>query len=143
MSTTDKSSKLIELLAKEFEKQGYTLKRRAVLEGLSNIKYCFDLVVEDNKGNKIVFSLAPRVKLEDVLVILATRMDINTPHVIIADDIDPQAQELLKELNIFTASFGKNRLSIIADMPNGEVENMAKSILGILTSFLGAKKATA
>ncbi len=135
------SDRLMEFLAKEFEKRGFRLKRRAVLEGISNIRYYFDLVVEDQKGNKIIFSIAPKVKLEDVLVILATRMDLNTPHVIIADDVDPQAQALLNELNIFTASFGRSRLSIIADLPGNEVESLAREILDILTSFLSTKKA--
>ena len=134
------SDRLIEFLAREFEKRGFTLRRRATLEGMSNIKYYFDLIIEDQRGGRIIFSLAPKIKLEDVLVILATRMDLNTPHVIIADDIDPQAQELLKELNIFTASFGRNRLSIIADLPGSEVESLAKEILDILASFLSAKK---
>ena len=122
----------IEDLLKELEKKGYIVKKRENIRGLSGILHTFDFVIENpNTGKRVAITVTDRVDYEHILSLLASRIDTNVTHIVIAKSVNPAILSLLKESNIFV--FSSPNTTLVGHY-GGEGKN---SILKFILELLG------
>ena len=132
-------AEVLEEIVREFEGRGLIVTRRGFIEGISGVKHYFDVIVEDPRtGRKLAFSLTDRIRYEHVLSVLAMRVDAQIPHVVVANEVDPGVEELLRRCNVFTVSFNKPRFSMLSSLPSRDLKEFAKSVAGEILRFLSA-----
>jgi len=131
------SERFIKELMEEFENRGFMVNRRGFIEGISGIRHYFDIILEDPKsGRKIAFSLTDRIRYEHVLSILAMRIDSDTPHVIVANEVEPSIEELLRKYNVFTISFNRPKFSMLMSLPTKDIKQFTKMVTSEILRFL-------
>lgn len=122
-------------LVEEFQKKGLVVKKRALLKGLSGIEHRFDIIVENPEKNKrVAITILDRIDYDHVIQILATRIDVNTPHIIIAKDVRSEIVDLLKSANITVIVQGE--LSAAISTQEKQRRNNLSSILEQIVKLL-------
>ncbi len=98
-------------LERKFREKGFIVTKRKTIEGISGAKHNFDMVIENpSSGARVALSVTERLTVEHILLVLATRIDTQTPHIIVAQYVDEKAKEILEKCNILVLSLGKLKL---------------------------------
>jgi len=130
---------VLEELVKELEERGFIVTRRGFIEGVSGVKHYFDFIVEDPRsGRKLAFSVTDRIRHEHVLSVLAMRIDTEIPHIVVANEVDPSVQDLLRKCNVFTVSFNKPKFSMLSSLPSKDLKQFTKTVASEILKFLSA-----
>jgi len=123
-------------LVEELQKRGLIVKKRALLKGLSGIEHKFDIIVENPEKNKrAAITVLERVDYDHVIQILATRIDVNTPHIVIAKNVRSEIVDLLKSANITVIVQGGISVAISTQekQEKDNVSTILEQILKLLT----------
>ena len=132
LTREDIENKLVE----ELQKRGLIVKKRALLKGLSGIEHKFDIIVENPEKNKrAAITVLERVDYDHVIQILATRIDVNTPHIVIAKNVRSEIVDLLKSANITVIVQGGLSVAISTQekQEKDNISTILEQILKLLT----------
>ncbi len=91
---------LIEKLRKYLQPLGYEIRCRAPIRGLSGSDFICDVAI-CRRGSKIIALLfKSSISSSDVFNILAARMDTESEYIVVANNVEEEAKELLTRLGI-------------------------------------------
>lgn len=122
------------MFIKELKKRGFIVKYRSLIEGRSGIKHFFDIIIENPQTHKsLAISLTNRIDYEHVLSILATRVDTNIPHLIIAKDVNSSILNIFKDVNIRVVI--DPSIDVVTALYSEKVEAI-ESLISTINSFL-------
>ncbi len=92
---------LMRELTERLRAKGLVVRTRSYVQGLSGIEHYFDLIAENPRsGKQIVLTVKDRADCMDVIGLLAARLDLSVPHVLIAKEVENGVTDVLRSLGI-------------------------------------------